>query len=156
MGQLPRNFVGSISEATMRTQDLVPTFIRTLSYAEPEHTLVKEYAEIGCALQTIADVLGQTAEDVAETVGLWDSEHMSYFLNEEVFMALNDVAPEGTYFGSSEGDGASYGFWYMDCDVCGLSLYEHSPEGQPCGEDEDEAQSDGAYDTTLTYEEAQS
>jgi len=133
MAQLGKEFVGSISEATMRVQDLLPRFISVLEAAEPEHELVGEWRSLWGAVSTLADAFSADSIDsYAESIGFWDEEHLSYMLNEEVFDALNDVAPEGTYFSSSEGDGASYGFWWMDCDACGLSLGEHSPEGQGC------------------------
>jgi len=38
-------------------------------------------------------------------------EDSSFLLNEDIWNLLNDIAPKFTYFGSSEGDGADYGFW---------------------------------------------
>jgi len=40
----------------------------------------------------------------------WDSEDAHWYL-EGLFDALNDLAPEGYYFGSHEGNGSDYGFW---------------------------------------------
>ena len=140
MAQLDSRFIGSISEGTLRTQDLLPRFINVLAQAEPEHEAVLDYEAAWGAARVLSDWMGRdysgNAEEVLEAIGFWDSEQASYLLNETVFDALNMVAPEGTYFSSSEGDGASFGFWYLDCEVCGKSLYEHSPEGQGC-DDED-------------------
>jgi len=132
MTQLDKRFIGSISEATMRTEDLLPKFISVLEAADPKHQVVEDYRELEKAVETLADWAGMQPAEYAESIGLWEMERVSMFLNDSVFDALNDVAPEGTYFSSSEGDGASYGFWYMDCDVCGKSLGDHSPEGQGC------------------------
>jgi|GEM_PF-3366675 len=40
-----------------------------------------------------------------------DSEERSMILNESIWDAMNDIAPEGTSFGSHPGDGSDYGFW---------------------------------------------
>jgi hypothetical protein len=132
MAQLGAKFIGSISEATLRTQDLLPRFIDVLRAAEPMHDTVQEWDHIWDAAATLSNLTRHSVEDVLGLVGYWDSDDASYFLNDDVFEALNAVAPEGTYFGSSEGDGASFGFWYMDCDVCGGNLGDHTPEGQGC------------------------
>lgn len=141
MAQLDKRFIGSISEGTLRTQDLLPRFISVLQQAEPEHEAVLDYKAAWDAARVLSDwtdLGNENAEDVLEAIGYWDSTQVGYLLNETVFDALNMVAPEGTYFGASEGDGASFGFWYGECDVCGKSLYEHDPEGQPCDEDDGE------------------
>lgn len=133
MAHLNSRFIGSISEGTLRTEDLLPKFILVLAAAEPEHKAVLEYKAVWDAARELSDNTDYpNAEDVLNALGYWDSDSASYLLNETVFDALNDVAPEGTSFGTSDGDGASFGFWYGDCEVCGENLYEHSPEGQAC------------------------
>jgi hypothetical protein len=134
---LPASFIGSISEGTMRTEDLLPRFLNVLAQAEPEHSAVVEMRNVYAAATTLSESEGHISpDDVLDLVGFWDSEHTSYLLNEDVFNALNEVAPEGTYFGSSEGDGASYGFWYSDCSDCGHSSEDHtrSDNGERCSE----------------------
>jgi len=112
--------VGSISEGTLRTQDLVPRFVRALHAADPKHGLVSEWHLLEDAIMRLADFEHAGYAEYAERIGFWDSEQMSYFLNEELFSALNEVAPAGTYFGASEGDGASFGFWPDPvCPECG-------------------------------------
>jgi hypothetical protein len=44
-----------------------------------------------------------------------DEDNASYLFNETVFNFLNSICPKGYYFGSSEGDGALFGFFkYTD------------------------------------------
>lgn len=38
-------------------------------------------------------------------------EEAQMFLNEELFDFLSDIAPDGYYFGNTEGDGACFGFF---------------------------------------------
>jgi len=40
-----------------------------------------------------------------------DEEIQDYILNEDIWDYMNEIAPEGCYFGGSEGDGCDYGFW---------------------------------------------
>ena len=42
-----------------------------------------------------------------------DSEIASEVVN-DLQDALNEYAPDGMYFGSLEGDGADFGWWYVD------------------------------------------
>jgi len=113
MAQLPDRFRGSISEGTLNAKHLIPRFVAVLEVADPEHPLVTEWRRVEAATRTLADFLGyDSPEDLAEdALMLWDSDRVSFFLNEGLFDALNEVAPAGTFFGSAEGDGASFGFW---------------------------------------------
>ena len=36
------------------------------------------------------------------------------FLNDDLWIFMNGIAPEGYYFGSHPGDGSSYGFWEIE------------------------------------------
>ena len=46
------------------------------------------------------------------------NEQFSMWLNEDIYAAMEEIAPEGYYFGSSEGDGACIGYWPIEeeCD----------------------------------------
>lgn len=122
--RLPAAYEGSISEGTMNPRHLVPRFVAVLESVQPRHERVEEYRVLWAAVQIIGQFTRDEPSDVADLLGLWESEQMGYLL-EGLFDALNDVAPSGCSFGSSEGDGASYGFW----------RYEH-PDTDDCPDDE--------------------
>jgi hypothetical protein len=80
----------------MREEDLIPTFEDVLRQAGVEPT------DRPPAVDKLLEG-GELTDDEREEV-LW-------YLNEELFEALNDIAPEGTTFGAHPGDGADYGYW---------------------------------------------
>ncbi len=98
--------VGSISSGTRRTQDLIPAFLTALSAVNPA-----AYAQISILPFPLPPAYA-TEDDESEW---WDSEECQYFL-ESLFETLDESAPDNYYFGSSEGDGANYGFWPFEED----------------------------------------
>lgn len=99
----------SLSEATMRSCDLIPKFLDAL-----QDTAFYE--------QMIVDhIIPQYAwED--KHADWWESESATCFVD-ELFEELDSHAPEGWYFGSLPGDGADYGYW-MEDDNPNISDYE--------------------------------
>lgn len=95
----------SVIHGTLRVQDLVPVFLDVIKNTP-------EYVQISMnnvpELSVISD---PTASDDDER---WESEYMSYFLNETLFEVLNAYAPDGYYFGSHIGDGSDFGFWKVE------------------------------------------
>jgi len=91
--------LGSISSGTMRTEDLIPDFIWTLQRYAPE----------------VAQGLLEDNQDIFNWLDnpdeIEEPEFTSEFLNEDLWNALNDLAPQYVYFGAHVGDGADYGFW---------------------------------------------
>ena len=91
--------IGSVSEATLRTEDLLRAFTSTLESLDEFKvyaTLVAECYELAGRSETWSDS---------------DSEQASCLVNEELPDLLQQFAPEGAYFGTLEGDGACFGFW---------------------------------------------
>lgn len=43
----------------------------------------------------------------------WYEEQLSFFM-EDLWYYLNSIAPDGCYYGASEGDGACFGFFSME------------------------------------------
>ena len=92
----------SISHGTMRTQDLIQTFLDALSEYHPE-----AYAQMmSCAFPPVPSYV----MDEGDSSEWWNSEEAHYLLA-ELFGALDCCAPEGYYFGAHIGDGSDYGFW---------------------------------------------
>jgi hypothetical protein len=91
--------LGSVSSGTMREEDLIPCFVDLLD----ELYLSDEVPTVNKELQKIKQRM--LKDDY------YESEDVSYDLNEFLFDALNEFAPPFCYFGSYPGDGADYGFW---------------------------------------------
>lgn len=88
--------IGTVSYGTLRPEDLIPAFFYELEALAPDKALALFNAH-GCI----------DANDG------YDTEDADYLL-EDLFEALDDLAPEGCYFGAIEGDGADFGFWPCD------------------------------------------
>jgi hypothetical protein len=85
--------IGSVSEATMLTRDLLPAFADEL----------ERIADTG-----MHDELIKEARDVDP-----ESDDADEIVN-ELADALSNYAPPFCYFGSHPGDGSDYGFWFDD------------------------------------------
>jgi len=91
--------IGSISHATMREEDLIPSFLNELEYLNNNKHAYK--------------VVINEGKKIVEK-GVYDTDDTSFYLNETLFNALNDFAPPYHYFGSHCGDGSDFGFWLND------------------------------------------
>lgn len=91
----------SVSSATMRAEDLIPTFIAAVRAVEGE--------SIESQLESkLAYMESESAKD-----GYFESEDSQYDLD-WLFDTLDALAPDGFYFGSHPGDGSDYGFWQCE------------------------------------------
>lgn len=91
--------IGSISEGTMRSKDLITAFMDALKSVHPELE-----AGLRESNPEIFEWLNNDCEGD-------EPENTSEFINEGLFYALNENCPAYAYFGSHEGDGARYGVW---------------------------------------------
>jgi hypothetical protein len=97
--------IGPVSSDTLRPEDLIPTFLDALTRYAParaealaaEHRLVLEAMNADNF-----DTFYEEDDDIAEAAG---------WLLDELSLALDDIAPPYVMFGTSEGDGACFGFW---------------------------------------------
>jgi len=91
--------IGSVSHGTLRTPDLLRAFAGTLERLIP-HT----YAGL---IQDARD----SAEEIDSDPGHPGNNECGLEIVQELIDALDQLAPDGVYFGAHEGDGADFGFW---------------------------------------------
>jgi hypothetical protein len=97
--------IGSVSSGTMRIVDLVPVFLAVIQEYAP-----KVYAKIVTRNQILVNA-------ILESQGDSDlPEEADSFLHEDLFDAMQNLAPENAYFGAAEGDSSDFGFWECDSD----------------------------------------
>lgn len=101
--------IGSVSHATMRPEDLIPSFIWELKSQTP--TRRKHLKLIREIESNIGRYDGEKSADSVEFYYQSDecTEHL-----QELFEALDEYAPPYFYFGSHPGDGSDYGFWLAE------------------------------------------
>ena len=97
--------IGSVSEATLKTEDLIDTFSYTLKQIMT--TRNKEHRKLVKEAEAIEDFGSDDAHGILE----------------ELFDALESYALPYFYFGASEGDGASFGYWLSE-DALRDAVYE--------------------------------
>jgi len=105
--------VGEISSGTLRTEDLLSSFAYELKRL------------------TSADNATVLA---AELVTDFDSDEASELVA-ELISALDDLAPAYCHFGTTEGDGACFGFWPCMDSIEELPHVHDSDEAKALGED---------------------
>lgn len=118
--------IGSISHGTMRDEDLIPCFLNEIQRIDRKRITAlrkdKDWIIItnwfknhgdddirGCTKRLLAYHKKIGTASIA-TVRDPDRFYWSEYTN-QLFEILNEYAPPYCYFGSSEGDGADYGFW---------------------------------------------
>lgn len=93
-----------ISSGTLRAEDLLPRFMGILKDYAPEkfNEFIKGYPEL------------DGWEEFLDADWRIISDDTKMNASDELFGLLNDIAPEGTMFSSTEGDGADFGFWTVE------------------------------------------
>ena len=91
--------VGSISQGTLRAEDLLAAFSAELSY------LIQDVEHPGNK-QTYQELIDEAESDSLD----YDIEEAGEILG-ELILALKELAPPYCYFGAHEGDGSDFGFW---------------------------------------------
>jgi hypothetical protein len=120
--------IGSISSATMKPDDLIPSFCSELRYLGHKS---KKLSQIEHEINKV------------NTDKYYESEECEYDL-ESLFDMLNDHALPYMYFGSHPGDSSDYGFWVsegLEYDFEGIILNEYGEYWQGYGSHKEQLES---------------
>jgi hypothetical protein len=98
MAQFGKEWAGSVISATLREEDLIPAFEEVLDSAGVEYERPPSVDKLLLSESLTDDELHEVA----------------CYLNDTLFDLLDEIAPQGTYFGAHPGDGADFGFWETD------------------------------------------
>lgn len=104
-------YVPSFSEATHRNEDLLSAFFSEASRRFPKDSDVKEIDAALIAMGLVAHYLDSDATDEMNQA-FYDSETVTEWCNETLPQLLDTDLPAFMYFGTHEGDGASFGYWF--------------------------------------------
>lgn len=93
-------YKGTVIAGTHIPAEYIPALMGCLADLDPvqAHRMSDQYGPVLDALGSRHDADHSLPEQAA-------------FLSDALFDALNDVAPEGYYFGAHPDDGADFGFW---------------------------------------------
>jgi hypothetical protein len=92
-----------VSEGTLRNFDLVPAYLDTLEAIAP--AAYQQLAMPACGFTPWpSEAMGDESHE-------WWTTEAADDLTSMLADALNEHAPDGYWFGASEGDGACFGFW---------------------------------------------
>jgi hypothetical protein len=89
--------VGSVSTATMRNEDLIPSFVWECNHIRLTRA---ERAKV------------RDIEKRMRAPDYYDSEDSDCDLNEDLFDILGNHCPPFCWFGAHEGDGCDFGVWF--------------------------------------------
>jgi len=119
---------GTITAGTLRTEDLLDAFAteldnlvrhsqKILQLKTPLGIAYADWSRIIAHKRLISDAKAARLRIQIEgwLDGSWDESEASEIVN-ELQDALNEYAPDNMYFGTLEGDGADFGWWYIECE----------------------------------------
>ena len=102
--------LGSISSATLRTEDLLEAFADALENIVRDEQSDEQYGEMMAPVNEARELLDKGPDTWTEE----EHEAASWLVNEDLMEALNEHAPDLCYFGAHPGDGADFGYWVSD------------------------------------------
>jgi hypothetical protein len=120
--------IGTISHATLRTEDLLEAFASELEY-QVQRNAAEWCSDKGRKQRDAYLKLVAEAEEIDV-----DSDDACELVN-ELSDALEDFAPPYCYFGNTEGDGSDFGFWPSRETIEELPRVNDSDEARALGED---------------------
>ena len=91
-----------VSDGTLNPEHLIPVFISFLSDYVEDREEEKELEELYTEFERCA------------AMEYYEGREFMAELYDVVFSMMGNIAPDGAYFGSSEGDGSCIGYWMIE------------------------------------------
>lgn len=103
--------MGTVSHGTLRLEDLIPAFVDFANESGLDLGKLRREAALWVAgpehyERAYPGRLAKRHPDRESAYSITGNDIL-----EELFDAINDALPEGTYFGAHVGDGSDYGVW---------------------------------------------
>lgn len=122
MKKLDQSFDGhTVSEATLLIYDVYSAIVEFLEKHYPAMLFIvqNEFPQMGVQHLDVKEIADDPKHWVWQTddTGVDEGEDknfMAWFVWEYLWTLMNDIAPDGCYFGSHPGDGALIGYWQPD------------------------------------------
>lgn len=122
---IPTTETGTISSGTLRGVDLIATYASFIRAHCEQHGLtlpvtLKAHEKDVLVAEEASYMTGGDSEFVEQRLLGYGIENESegyellHWLVIELTDLMADLAPEGYYFGTSEGDGAEFGYWEVE------------------------------------------
>ena len=114
---------GTIIQGTLREEDLLEAFACELeTLVKYKQKLLRLTTPLGIAHYDWQRVIGHKHLIAAarDCLILRDERPSAFSISDvvnELIDALNEYAPDDMYFGTLEGDGADFGWWYIESEV---------------------------------------
>jgi hypothetical protein len=108
--------LGSISTATLRTEDLLNAFLHELEWQIQRNGEYFSQPENFPQRDRLNGILGQAQDCFADNGEIYTEQEAlaDELVNETLPDALSTFAAPYCYFGAHPGDGADFGFWLSD------------------------------------------
>ena len=108
---------GTIIQGTLREEDLLEAFACELeTLVKYKQKLLRLTTPLGIAHYDWQRVLGHK-DLIADARDERTSQLFGSDIVNELIDALNEYAPDDMHFGTLEGDGADFGWWYIESEV---------------------------------------
>ena len=133
--------LGSISQGTLGTEDLLSAFISELEWQVSRNgdyfSRPENFGDRDKLANLIGDAQDCFAEEDGNEIDESKEDEASELVNETLMDALNSFAGPYCYFGSHEGDGSDFGYWPSMSEIEELPTYESTDAATEAGEEND-------------------
>lgn len=104
--------IGTVSSGTLRTADLIAAFADELEAIEPQRIILSANRRLILKAKACSMMSSGADQELEEYAQKREGDSsMPQWLLDNLVQELEDHAPEGYWFGNTEGDPTVYGFW---------------------------------------------